>query len=233
MKTTDSEPPDLPWQAPPMPSGDVSRAIREQCMCDMAKRRGMSTRTRLLASLGLSLGVFALFAWLTRDQYRIEGTFRGALIGAAGWGIVQTMVLWFGLATPPGRRFSRRLRLVLAVVTPVLFVGYIAHAAPEWVTFHDVSHGARAAHVVRCTLAGLSFSTLISGGVFLLWRGTDPLTPGLTGALVGLIGGLAGGLTIGIACPSQEGWHSCISHGLGAIAFAGFGWAVGRRLLVP
>lgn len=193
----------------------------------------MSALQRMLASLGLSVGVVGLFAILTRDRVRIEGTFRDALIGAAGWGVVQAVVLWAGLVQPPGRRISPSARLALAVALPVLFLAYVGHAAPEWVSFGEFSAGERAQHAVGCGSVGLLFGAIVSGGVLLLWRGTDPLTPGLTGALLGLVGGVGGGLAIGIACPSQEGWHACVSHGLGALVFAVFGWAVGRRLLAP
>ncbi|HEY8945992.1 MAG TPA: NrsF family protein, partial [Polyangiaceae bacterium] len=130
-------------------------------------------------------------------------------------------------------RTSPRVRLALAVALPVLFLAYVAYAAPEWVSFSEFAQGARAEHAVSCGLVGLLFGAMVSGGVLLLWRGTDPLTPGLTGALLGLVGGVGGGLAIGIACPSQEGWHACVSHGLGVLVFVGFGWAVGRRLLTP
>ena len=232
MKPTDDTN-DFPWPKPVAPSAEVSAAIHQHCTCDLAKRRGMSGPQRLAASLVLSFGVFSLLAWLTRGHARIEGTFRSALIGAAGWGIIQAAVLWMGLARPPGRRASARARLVLAVVVPVFFLAYLAHAAPEWVTFGEFSHGTRAAHAVGCSFVGMLFSAVVSGGVLLLWRGTDPLTPGLTGALVGLVGGIAGALTIGVACSSQEGWHACFSHGVGVLAFVAFGWAAGRRLLPP
>jgi hypothetical protein len=234
MTVQDSDPlADLPWPKPAPPSELVSAKICESCTCNLKKRRGLSSTQRLLASLALSFGVFALWAWLTRSQTRLPGTFRSVLIGAAGWGIVQTAVLWMGLARPPGQRASARVRLVLAVVLPIFFLAYVAHAAPEWVSFGDFSHGPRAAHAVGCGFVGVLFSSVISGGVLLLWRGTDPLRPGLSGALVGLVGGVAGGLTIGVACPSQEGWHACFSHGLGVLAFTAFGWAAGRRLLRP
>lgn len=232
MKPTDDIN-DFAWPKPAAPSAEVTAAIRQHCTCDLAKRRGLSPLQRLLASLALSFGVFGLLAWITRGQARIDGTFRSALIGAAGWGIVMAAVLWMGIARPPGRRASSRTRLVLAVVTPVFFLAYLAHAAPAWVSFGDFSHGPRAVHAVGCSAVGMLFSAVVSGGVLLLWRGTDPLTPGLTGALVGLVGGLAGGLTIGVACSSQEGWHACFSHGLGVLAFVAFGWAAGRRLLAP
>jgi hypothetical protein len=232
MKPTDDIN-DFPWPKPAPPSPEVTAAIRQHCTCDLAKKRGMSRQVRLMASLALSFGVFSLLAWMSRDHTRVEGTFRNALIGAAGWGIVMAAVLWMGLALPPGRRASARVRLVLAVVTPVFFLAYMAHAAPSWVSFDQFSHGTRAVHAVGCGVVGMLFSAVVSGGVLLLWRGTDPLTPGLTGALVGLVGGLAGGLTIGVACSSQEGWHACFSHGLGVLAFVAFGWAAGRRLLAP
>jgi hypothetical protein len=232
MKPTDDIN-DLPWPKPAAPSAEISAAIHKQCTCDLASRRGMTGPQRLLASLALSFGVFSLLAWLTRGHARVEGTFRSALIGAAGWGIIQAAVLWMGVARPPGRRTSARVRLVLAVVIPVFFLAYLAHAAPAWVSLGEFSHGTRAAHAVGCSFVGMLFSAVVSGGVLLLWRGTDPLTPGLTGALVGLVGGLAGALTIGVACSSQEGWHACFSHGVGVLAFVAFGWAAGRRLLPP
>jgi hypothetical protein len=224
---------ELPWPKPVVPSVEISSSIHDQCTCDLARRRGMSGGQRLALSVALSLGVFTLLAALTRDQPRFEGTFKTALLGAAGWGLVQAAVLWMGLARPPGKRASRALRLVVAVTLPVLFLAYIAFAAPEWVSFSEFAQGARASHAVSCGLIGLLFGALVSGGVLLLWRGTDPLSPGLTGALAGLVGGVGGALAIGVACPSQEGWHACFSHGLGVLAFAVFGCAVGRRLLSP
>lgn len=224
---------ELPWPKPTPPSAEVSATIRKTCTENLCAASGLSAGQRLLASLALSAGVFAALAWLSRGQAHHEGTFRTALIGAAGWGIVQAAVLWVGVAKPPGLRISRRARLVAAVLIPVAFLAYFALLAPEWVPFHSFAAGSRAEHAVSCGLVGLLFSAVVSGGVLLLWRGTDPLTPGLSGALAGLVGGIGGGVTIGIACPSHEGWHACFSHGLGVLALAGLGWAVGRRLLRP
>lgn len=221
------------WPKPVAPGLEVSATIRRQCTGHLEARRGLQAWQRIALSLALSLGVFAVLAFLTRDQLRVEGSFRDALLGALGWGIVQAAVLWAGLGQPPGRRISPRVRLSLAVVLPIVFLTYVAYAAPQWVSFGEFAQGARAEHAVGCGLVGLLFGAMVSGGVLLLWRGTDPLTPGLTGALLGLVGGVGGGLAIGIACPSQEGWHACFSHGMGALVFVVFGWAVGRRLLSP
>src|SRR5690606_14214184 len=88
---------DAAWPKPPAPGLEVSATIRRICTGDIQAQRGMSALQRMLASLGLSVGVVGLFAILTRDRVRIEGTFRDALIGAAGWGVVQAVVLWAGL----------------------------------------------------------------------------------------------------------------------------------------
>ncbi|HEV8549451.1 MAG TPA: hypothetical protein VGQ57_10490, partial [Polyangiaceae bacterium] len=74
---------------------------------------------------------------------------------------------------------------------------------------------------------------LMSGGVMLLWRGTDPLTPGISGALLGLVGGMGSALGMGIFCPSHEELHSLVSHGLVLASLVVLGGAVGRRLLAP
>lgn len=233
MNSPDSDPLAELWRKPEAPRSEVSACIREQCTRRLKAQRGMSTRTRLLASLALSVGLFCVLAWLTRGRTRIDGSFRSALFGAAGWGLVQTAILWVGLATPPGRRCSKNVRLVLAVLTPILFLTYVGFAAPAWLPLHQAVQGHSGVHVVSCGIVGMLFSALITGGVFLLWRGTDPLTPGLTGALVGLVGSVAGGMAIGIGCANQEGWHACFSHGFGALAFTALGWAAGRRLLAP
>jgi len=231
MTTPDDNALDDLFRKPAAPSTEVSKCIMRDCKKNLQPQRGMSARTRLLLSVLLSIGLFSVLAWVTRSRERIDDSFRSILFGAAGWALVQTAILWIGLA-PRGRRFSPKLRLVVAVFTPILFLAYVGFSSPQWVSFGEFSTGG-AAHAVGCGFVGMLFSALITGGVFLLWRGTDPLTPGLTGALVGLVGSVAGGLAIGVGCVNQEGWHACFSHGIGALAFTVLGWAAGRRLLAP
>jgi len=223
---------DLPWPKA-MPSPECSAAIRRECTANLAPRRGMTAMQRLLASLALSAGTLGVLLFATRDGVRHEGTFHAALIGAAGWGIVQAAVLWMGLAKPPGCRRPASVRLVTAVLLPVVFLAYLAFLALEWAPVGELAEPARLTRTLDCGLVGLLASALTSGGVLLLWRGTDPLTPGLTGALAGLVGGIGGGVAIGAACPTQEGFHACAAHGFGVILFVVFGWAVGKRLLAP
>jgi len=223
---------DLPWPKAG-PSPHVSAAIHKQCTKGLEPCRGPSAGHRLGLSLLVSFAALGILLLLTHGSERHEETFHAALIGAAGWGIVQAVVLWLGFAKPPGRRWSAGARVAVALVLPMLFIAYVAFLAPEWVPFSEFFTSARLERTASCGVVGLMVSALASLGVLTLWRGTDPLNPGVSGALAGLVGGIGGGIAIGAACPTQEGWHAGVAHGLAVIAFVAFGWAVGRRLLAP
>jgi hypothetical protein len=218
---------------PVEPPKAVSDAICRHCTKSLHSGRGASARQRVMLSLLISGTVTGLLIALSVSKGTAGATFTSALYGAAGWAIIQALVLFVGLARPPGRRPARALRLVIAVVVPIVFLGYLATTASAKLSFEAFSQGATASHAVGCGLVSLFLGALVSGGVLLLWRGTDPLTPGVSGALVGLVGGLGGAVAIGIACPSHEAWHLGCSHGLGVIALVFLGGAVGRRLLAP
>lgn len=225
--------PDLPWPKTPDPCSRVSGDIRAKCTRELRPTRRLSTSTRLLLSLGLSAGVLALLSFLAHGASRPEGALRAALFGAAGWGIVQIAVLVLGLARPPGKRISRLARLALAVGVPVLFFGYLAFAAQHRLPAGEfLAHG-NAGYAVGCGLHALLFSSIAASGTLFVWRGTDPLTPGLSGALAGLVGGLGGAAAIGVACPSGETWHLWIGHGVTVVVLVVAGALVGRRWLAP
>jgi hypothetical protein len=224
---------DLPWPNPVEPPAAVSHKICSHCTKSLRAGRGRSAHQRVMLSLLISGVVTALLIAVGVTRGSAGQTLSSALYGVAGWAIIQALVLMFGLARPPGRKPARAVRLVIAVVVPIVFLGYLASTASAKLPFDTFSHGATATHAVSCGLASLFLGALVSGGVLLLWRGTDPLTPGLSGALVGLVGGLGGAVAIGIACPSHEAWHLGCSHGLGVVALVFLGGAVGRRLLSP
>lgn len=224
---------DLPWPTPAEPPKAVSAAICKECTKSLHGCRGASAEKRVMMSLLVSGGVTGLLIGLSVIFGSAGATLTSALYGAVGWAIIQVFVLVVGLARPPGRKPARALRLVIAVVVPLLFLGYLAATASSRLPFETFSQGATASHAVGCGLVSLFLGALVSGGVLLLWRGTDPLTPGLSGALVGLVGGLGGAVAMGIACPSHEAWHLGCAHGLGVIALVFLGGAVGRRLLSP
>jgi hypothetical protein len=224
---------DLPWPSPVEPPKAISDAICSHCTKSLHPGRGASAQKRVLLSLLISGAVTGVLIAAGISKGSAGATLSSALYGAAGWAIIQALVLFVGLARPPGRKPARALRLVIAVVVPIVFLGYLATTASARLPFESFSQGATASHAVGCGLVSLFLGALVSGGVLLLWRGTDPLTPGISGALVGLVGGLGGAVAIGIACPSHEAWHLGCSHGLGVVALVFLGGAVGRRLLSP
>lgn len=225
---------ELPWPGDPdPPRPEVTRAIHEACTKNLRCKRSLSAGRRLLLSLGLSALVVGLLVYLSYGEQRPEGALRAALLGAAGWGIVQAAVLFVGLARPPGKRASRRARLLIAVTVPIAFLTYLAFEGTRWLPLGTFVHTNAAGHAVACGLHALLFGAIVSGGTLLIWRRTDPLSPGLSGALAGLVGGLAGAVAIGVACPSGETWHLWVGHGLTVVALVLFGWAAGRRLLSP
>jgi hypothetical protein len=210
----------------------VSAAIRSACTKNLCPMKGMSAGTRLSLCLALSSFVAVVGYWFGVRHHRSELGLRTGVYGALGWAIVQAAVLFVGF-TPARGRSSRSLRLALAVAVPVLFLAYLTYSAWSYVPFAQFSHGARADHAWSCGLVALTFGAVVSGGVLLAWRGTDPLTPRLSGALAGLIGGIGGALAVGIGCPSHEAWHLWISHGVIVLALAIMGFGAGRRLLAP
>lgn len=224
---------DLPWPRPIEPPARLSDAICKHCTKELVAKRGLSARQRVGLSLLFSGVVTALLVAVALSRGISDPAVSSAIYGALGWAVIQMAVLIVGLARPPGRKPARAVRLVIAVVVPVVFLGYLALTASSWLPFEAFSQGATARHAVGCGLVSLFLGALVSGGTLLLWRGTDPLTPGLSGALVGLVGGLGGAVAVGIACPSHEAWHMGCAHGLGVIALVFLGGAVGRRLLSP
>ncbi len=223
---------DLPWPAPVEPREEVSRAICRACTKDLAPRRGWSVRTRLLLSLVVTtVAVLALGGAMHRP-HGATGALTYTLLGTVGWGVVQIVVLVVGLAVPPGRRSSYRVRWLIAGLIPLLFLGYLALVSSSRLPLHDFLHD-HIGGAVACGAHSLLSGGLAAAGIFLLWRGTDPFTPGLTGALAGLVGGVSGAVAIGLACPSGEAWHLWLGHGLVVAILTASGWVAGRRWFSP
>jgi hypothetical protein len=224
---------DLPWPKPAVPSASVSEAIHQSCTKGLGSRACASARRRAALSLLFPVLTVGIFSWLAVITNVPEGALRAGLYGAIGWAVVLSAVLIVGLARPPGRRPARMVRLVIAVLVPIAFFVYLALTASGRVSFDSFSQGAMASHAVGCGALCLVIGAIVTGAVLLLWRRTDPLTPGISGALVGLTGGMGSALALGVACPSHEAWHLGFSHGLVVVALVILGGAVGRRLLAP
>ena len=224
---------DLPWPKPEAPSAEVSAKICGSCTKNLCAKRGLSSGTRLSMCIAMSsLVAVAGYVFGVR-HHRSELGLRAGLVGALVWALVQAAVLFIGFTPRRGVLGSRSFRVALAVLVPVLFIGYLSYSAWSYVPFEQFSHGARAAHAVGCGLVALCVGAVVGGSVLLAWRGTDPVTPRLSGMLAGLVGGVGGALAVGIGCPSHEAWHLWVAHGLIVLALGCMGLAAGRRLLAP
>ncbi len=224
---------DLPWPKPVAPSESVSQEIKHRCTKGLDSRECRSARRRAALSMLFPTATVGLFSWWAIARGTDGGVVRAGLYGALAWSIVLSFTLLIGLASPPGRRPRMALRVGIAALVPLVFLAYLTQTAWATVTFDEFSHGAYAAHAVRCGAICFAVGAVMSGGVMLLWRRSDPLTPGISGAFLGLLGGMGSALGMGIACPSHEGWHVCVSHGVVVASLVVLGAAAGRRMLAP
>jgi hypothetical protein len=225
---------DLPWREPATPRPEVSQAIRQHCTRDLCSKRGLSPRSRVGVSLLVCATVIGSLLFLTRHHVRPPGALRAAIFGVVGWVLVQGLVLAVGLGAPPGRRITRTLRMAIAISVPLAFLFYLWHAAGYSLPVSKfVSEGQHAKWAAGCGFVTFLFGAAASACLMLIWRRTDPITPRLSGAFAGLVGGLTGAVAAGCACPSQEGWHLWLAHGLTVVALVCAGGLFGRRWLAP
>ena len=224
---------DLPWPKPEAPRAELSAKICGACTKNLCASRGPSAATRLSLCVAMSSLVAAVGYWFGARHHRSDLGLRLGLYGAIAWAVLQTAVLFAAFAPRRGVLGSRAVRLGLAVVVPVLFLGYLSYAAWSYVPFEQFSQGARASHALSCGSIAMLLGAIVGGSVLLAWRGTDPATPRLSGTLAGVVGGVGGALAVGIGCPSHETWHLWTAHGLIVIALGFMGFAAGRRLLSP
>lgn len=224
---------DLPWPKPPEPGAAVSAKICGSCTRNLASQKCRSARRRAALSMLFPTAAIGVGCWFALDEGFADGIIRSGLYGAIAWSAVLSVTLLFGLASPPGQRPRVAVRVGIAVLVPLVFLVYLTNSAWGHVSIATFSHGAYAHHALRCGAVCFAAGALMSGGVMLLWRRTDPLTPGLSGALLGLVGGMGSALGMGVACPSHEAWHLIVSHGVVVISLVVLGAAAGRRLLAP
>jgi len=224
---------DLPWPKPEAPGEAVSAKICGACTKNLCPKRGLSALSRLSLCLAVSGLVASYGYWFGVRHNRSELGLRMGVYGAVAWGLIQAAVLYLGFAPRGGRLGSRSVRMTVAVVLPLLFLGYLSYAAWSYVPFEEFSRGPRAGHAFGCGLIALAMGAIVGGSVLLVWRGTNPMTPRLSGTLAGFVGGVGGALAVGIGCPSHEAWHLWTAHGVIVLALGLMGFGVGRRLLSP
>lgn len=212
----------------PVPGARVLDALRRELAEDAAPKRSKSREWRTLLSGGalfFGLGLSSL-----RSLRESPSTF---FLSAVAFCLTVSGLLLLGVA--PGERrllgVSNRRALVVGVAG-ALFLA-LALQGDDFLpmsAFLDADHHTR---LGACFAHSLLGGTLGSVALLLLWRRTDPFTPGLTGALLGLFGGLVGTLSVGLLCSNHEGFHLTLGHGMGAVLFLGVGLFLGRKWLAP
>lgn len=212
------------------PSPELRAAVHAHCTKDLRPKRGLSRGARLGLSALLGIGAVVLLGLVGG---RSPSTMSAALLGVAAWGAVLGGVLLLGLRSTGTCRASSAPRWALLLMLPLAFCGGLLLFGTHVLPLADFFGTEHVLSILPCGSVALATGALVSGGIMLLWRHTDPFSPGLSGALVGLLGGLAGAVGIGFACPNAEAWHMCIGHGLTLAAVGSLGWLLGRQLLAP
>ena len=232
MTATDRDPiEDLKLAERHLPSAAVTERIRKACTRDLKPERAHSLRMRwVLTALGTTGGLLLVLGLTPNAMAKLPEELETAAYGFLGWGIVLCLVLFVGVAKPPGKRLGGRARLGIATLVPLLFLSYLGFVASERA---PLGQALGDSGTLACGLYALFSSAVVAAGVMLPWRRTDPFNPGLTGALLGLGAGLAAALAVGVVCPCREGWHLWLSHGVALVVVTGLGAWVGRRWLAP
>jgi hypothetical protein len=229
---TPESPLDAPWPKPIEPGAAVTEAIRTQCTAHLKPARRWCSRTRWALSVLLSGSVVALLM-VDGLMHHPTDALAGTLLPALAWGLIQGLLLYVGLGRPPGLRGGRALRWGLTLSVPLLLMVYWTLIARHWTSFDAAVSSASAHNLVDCGLHALLYGSLATLGILLVWRRTDPLSPGLSGAMGGLAGGLVGVVALGFSCPCARVWHLWLGHGSSVVLLVVLGWAVGRRWLSP
>ena len=170
-------------------------------------------------------------------------TFTTLGMRAAAWFYLPALAVLFslvavGLVFPrvlPGSAVRLGLgsrRVLIGGLSVGLLVG-LTSAAHSFVHWDEALSGTLLLRTFGCLLHATATGALIAAGLLVIWRRTDPFTPGWTGALFGAVGGLLGAASVSFVCVSSEGWHMTIGHGLGALLLVGLGALAGSRWLRP
>lgn len=231
MSAADFDPFDkLEFKSEIPPSEAVGSRIKQQCTRDLTRCSKASLELRLLATGAFALlGLAGILLLDVSDLNQIDRRVHAAALGMLGWALVLVMVLIVGLARPPGKRMTGRTRMLVATLVPLVFFAYLGLMASRTVPLGD----ALCASTITCGLHTLLMSAVVSLGIMLPWRRTDPFNPGVTGALIGLGGGLVAAIAMGVVCPNREGWHLWLAHGATLTAVVLLSALVGRRWLAP
>jgi hypothetical protein len=222
---------DLPFAEDKLPAPSTTALIRLECTRKLQRQRMLSGGWRFLITLALALaGVLVIAVTRGGELAPLEPLLSSALYGALGWAAVLLAVFALGILRPPGTRATGWIRVSVAVLVPATFLIYLAFLASDRL---PIQEALGSSSIMACGVHTLLASAGVALGVMLPWRRTDPFNPGLTGALLALGGALAASIAMGVVCPSREGWHLWLAHGLTLISIVLVGAWIGRRWLAP
>ncbi|MBN1610055.1 MAG: DUF1109 family protein [Polyangiaceae bacterium] len=224
----------LPWSKPAAVPPRIEHAILHACAEDLKPGRPVSAARRALWSVLASGAMFVALLAVGWSRHPPETAVVTALLGALAWGVVQALLVWVGLARPPGRRFTRSVRWGAVLLVLGAFLGYLTLAATSMLSPHEFVEAPRSLRgTVVCAIHALVFGLLATAALLGIWSRTDPFSPGLSGAVAGLGGGLVGAVALDMTCASREAWHLWLGHGLTLVVVVGLAWLAGRRWLSP
>lgn len=210
------------------PRPDVFDAVRANVQRRQKPRTAMRRSTRLaLSTACLFIGVV-----LTSLGAVKQGTSEVLLLGAAG-SVGLGAILLSGVAPGCAGRVGAGVRRALLAALGILLLGSLGIHADDFLpaqTFFGQGPGKEA---LPCAGRALATGSLCTAGLIFLWKRTDPFTPALTGAMLGVFGAALGISSLGVLCPSVEGWHLLLGHGASVLLLALLGAAAGRRWLTP
>jgi hypothetical protein len=189
--------------------------------------RGLSRGARLGVSAAV-LGAALLLATAPAVGWGVPRLLGAALlVGAVVGGLLLPA------SVPGARRAGLGVRRALVAGLSLLTLAVLGALAPGFEPLGDFTAHGGPDHALACAYHTLLTGLAAGGALLLLWRRTDPFTPALSGALLGGTGGVVGTLSACLACPTDEGWHLMLGHGLAVSALALLGAAAGRRWLAP
>ena len=222
------------WPEPAAPSAAVSAAIHRICAADLRPIKSRSILDRIVRSILLSGGLFAVLLGLGWKLHPPRRAVAVALASSLVWGVAQASVIIVGLGRAPGRRAHRLIRWAVVFAVPFAFFVHLTVASDVTFSIQDFITTPRSLrHTVVCGAHALVFGSMAIATLFFMWRRTDPFSPRLSGAVAGLAGGLVGAVALDMTCPHLEAWHLWIGHGLTLLALVFAGWYAGRRWLAP
>lgn len=211
-----------------LPSDRVLSALQKEVQADPSPKRSLSRSQRAaLSAIALMVGLFATAFNAISSAPQIF------LLTAAAFSLSVGGLLFAGAVPGRGEGWDvdmRRTLLAGAVISVFAMLGLQAHHFIPLDEFADKHHFT---HAAKCGGHALMAGIMCSAALMMIWKRTDPFSPGLTGAVLGFFGGALGTVSVGLSCGSAEGFHLTVGHGIGTLLLATAGFLLGRKWLTP